>query len=93
VQVAGAGAGSLNNTQAQGGYDAYFGSYSVDDSDGTVTQTLLGSLSPANVGMVLTRAMQVRDDTLTIQLATTAADGVAVTRTLIWHRAIARPSP
>src|SRR5260221_14165177 len=39
-----------NNTQAQGGYDAYFGTYTVDDSKGTVTQELLGSLSPGNVG-------------------------------------------
>ena len=35
-----------NNTQAQGGYDAYFGTYSVDDVSGTVTQQLIGSLSP-----------------------------------------------
>lgn len=79
--------GARNNTQAQGGYDAYFGRYSVDDASGEVTQTLLGSLSPANVGMVLTRAMQVEGDTLSIQLATTAADGTAVTRTLTWQRA------
>lgn len=50
-----------NNTQAQGGYDAYFGTYEVDDEKGTVTQRLLGALSPRNVGMVLTRAMEVRD--------------------------------
>ncbi len=46
---------ATNNTQAQGGYDAYFGTYSVDDSRGVVTQQLMGSLSLGNVGMVLAR--------------------------------------
>ena len=75
-----------NNTRAQGGYDAYFGAYTVDDAENTVTQQLMGSLSQSNVGMVLTRAMQVRDNTLVIQLDTTAADGTSVTRTLTWRR-------
>ena len=75
-----------NNTQAQGGYDAYFGTYSVDDVKGVVTQQLLGSLSPGNVGMLLSRAMEVRGDTLLIKLETTAADGTAVIRTLTWRR-------
>ncbi len=86
---AGAAAGpanAMNNTQAQGGYDAYFGTYRVDDEKGTVTQELLGALSPGNVGMVLTRGMQVRGDSLLITLETTAVDGTPVTRTLTWRR-------
>ena len=79
-------ANAENNTQAQGGYDAYFGTYAVDDRTGTVTQRLMGSLSPANVGMVLTRAMEVREDILSITLETTAADGTPVIRTLKWRR-------
>ena len=79
-------ANATNNTQAVGGYDAYFGTYSVDDATGTVTQRLMGSLSPGNVGMVLTRAMQVKGDVLSIELETTAADGAPVLRTLTWHR-------
>jgi hypothetical protein len=79
-------ADAKNNTQAQGGYDAYFGTYSVDDATGAVTHRLLGSLSRGNVGMVLTRALEVRDDTLRITLETTAADGTPVTRTLTWER-------
>ncbi|MBU6469523.1 MAG: lipocalin-like domain-containing protein [Gammaproteobacteria bacterium] len=75
-----------NNTQAQGGYDAYFGTYSIDDTTGVVTQQLMGSLSPGNVGMVLSRAMEVRGDTLLIKLETTAADGTPVVRTLTWRR-------
>jgi hypothetical protein len=77
---------SSNNTQAQGGYDAYFGTYVVDDTEGTVTQRLLGSLSPQNVGMVLTRGMEVIGATLVIKLQTTSVDGILVTRTLTWKR-------
>lgn len=81
-----AAAPAPNNTGARDGYDAYFGVYSVDDASGTVTQRLTGSLSPQNVGMQLTRAMTVVGDELTIALATTAADGEPVTRTLRWRR-------
>ena len=79
-------AAGKNNSRAQGGYDAYFGTYTVDDQQGTVTQRLLGSLSQENVGMVLTRAMEVTGDSLVIKLGTSASDGSAVTRTLTWQR-------
>lgn len=75
-----------NNTSAQGGYDAYFGTYTVNDATGAVTQRLLGAISPGNVGMTLTREMEVLGNTLVIQLDTSAADGTAVTRTLTWER-------
>lgn len=75
-----------NNSRAQGGYDAYFGTYTIDDAAGTVTQELRGALSKENVGQVLTRAMLVEGDKLTIRLRTTAADGQGVTRELIWRR-------
>jgi hypothetical protein len=78
--------GAKNNSRAQGGYDAYFGTYMIDDEKATVTQTLLAALSPENVGAVLTRAMEVQADTLVIRLETTAGDGSAVTRTLTWLR-------
>ncbi|HVZ47408.1 MAG TPA: lipocalin-like domain-containing protein [Gemmatimonadaceae bacterium] len=79
-------AGAKNNTQAVGGYDAYFGTYSVDDATGVVTQELLGALSPVHVGARLSRAMTVRGDSLVIALETTAWDGTPVTRTLTWER-------
>lgn len=78
--------GAMNNTRAQAGYDAYFGTYTVDDAASTVTQRLLGSLSRENVGSVLTREMHVRGEELVIRLDTSAADGTAVTRTLRWRR-------
>jgi len=78
--------GALNNSRAQGGYDAYFGTFTVDDARGTVTQRVLAALSQENVGLVLTRAMRVRGDTLVIELQTTSGDGAGVTRTLTWKR-------
>ena len=76
-----------NNTVAQGGYDAYFGTYSVDDATGVVTQRLVGCLSPSNVGAQLSRAMSVRGGRLVIELDTNAWDGTPVRRTLTWERA------
>jgi hypothetical protein len=75
-----------NNSSARGGYDAYFGLYSVDDAAGTVTQRLIGALSQENVGLVLTRAMTVADDELTIRLETATGSGEPITRTLRWRR-------
>ena len=75
-----------NNSQARGGYDAYFGAYTIDDARSAVTQTLTGALSPQNVGQVLTRVMTVVGDELTIRLETATRDGEPVTRTLRWKR-------
>ena len=82
-----ASAGSSNNSRAQGGYDAYFGSYTIDEAEGMVTQRLLGALSQENVGLVVTRKMSVEGDSLTIELETTSGKGEPLVRTLIWKRA------
>jgi len=78
--------GGKNNSRAQGGYDAYFGTYTVDDAASAVTQRLLAALSQENVGSILTREMEVRGDKLVIRIETSAADGTVVTRTLTWNR-------
>jgi hypothetical protein len=80
------GAASGAATRPQCGYDAYFGTYCVDDEGGVVTQTLLGALSPDSVGQVVTREMSVLGDTLTIRINTTSVQGEAVTRMLRWRR-------
>jgi hypothetical protein len=79
-------ADASNNTRAVGGYDAYFGAYTVDDASGTVTQVTAGALSPRNVGQTLTRAMSVEGDTLIIRLETTSVEGEPMVRTLTWRR-------
>ena len=68
------------------GYDAYFGTYVVDDKRAIVTQTLQGALSPEHVGAVITRKMSVNGETLTIQLATNNVRGETVSRVLRWRR-------
>ena len=85
VDVVAAGP-AKNNSRAKDGYDAYFGSYTIDDAAGAVTQELAGALSKENVGHVLTRGMTVEGDALTIELETTSVEGEPVTRTLRWKR-------
>ena len=76
----------LNNTLAVGGYDAYFGTYEVNEVAGKVTHTLIGSISPANVGITVARDLRVHGDQLIIQIETTTTEGEAVIRTLTWKR-------
>jgi hypothetical protein len=77
-----AAAPSANNSAAVNGYDAYFGTYTLNESDGLLTVTLEAALSPAGVGQSYTRRIRVAAGELFIQLDTTAADGTSVTRTL-----------
>lgn len=77
---------SANNSSAVDGYDAYFGTYTLDAAAGTITVTLEACVAPANVGMRFTRDVRVNGDRLVIRLATTAADGTPITRTLTFQR-------
>ena len=78
--------GVPNNSRARGGYDAYFGTYVVDEAAGTVATTLAGALSQENVGAVFVRHMSVAGDELTIRLETASAGGERIKRTLLWKR-------
>ncbi|MBS1528813.1 MAG: lipocalin-like domain-containing protein [Bacteroidetes bacterium] len=75
-----------NNTVAVDGYDAYFGTYEVDEQSGKVAHTLVGSITPANIGITASRDMRADADRLVIQLETTRPDGEPITRTLTWKR-------
>ena len=75
-----------NNSRARGGYDAYFGTYTVDDAAGTVTTRQIGALSPENVGQLFVRNMSVEGDNLTIRLETATPSGEPIVRTLRWKR-------
>lgn len=75
-----------NNTRSLNGYDAYFGTYTVDEQARTVTQVLEGALAAENVGIVVTRQMEVDGDTLRLRLPTTATNGERIIRTLEWRR-------
>ncbi|MDP4262799.1 MAG: lipocalin-like domain-containing protein [Bacteroidota bacterium] len=75
-----------NNTVAVGGYDAYFGTYEVNEQTGKVAHTLIGSINPSNIGITVSRDLRVNDDKLIIQLETTTTGGEPITRTLTWKR-------
>jgi len=75
-----------NNTSAIGGYEAYFGTYKVDEGTNRVAHSLVGSINPANIGMTVYRDLLVEGDKLTINLDTTTQNGEPVTRTLTWKR-------
>jgi len=75
-----------NNTSAIGGYDAYFGTYKVDEETNLVAHTLVGSINPSNIGMTVYRDLAVEDNKLTIRLDTTTQEGEPVTRTLTWKK-------
>ena len=75
-----------NNTAGVNGYDAYFGTYSIDQTAGTLTTHLEGSISPDNIGSTFVRDARVVGKELIIQLQTTAVDGTAITRTNTFSR-------
>ncbi len=76
---------AANNSRARGGYDAYFGTYTVDDLTGMVTTRLSAALSQENVGQSFSRTMEVSGDLLVIRLDTSTASGEPVVRTLRWR--------
>lgn len=75
-----------NNTAAVGGYDAYFGTYELDATRGTVIVKLEASLAPANIGKTFLREVRVVGDRLIIRLNTNADDGTPISRTLTFER-------
>jgi Lipocalin-like domain len=79
-------AAPANNSVARGGYDAYFGTYTLDEAQGILSTLLRGALSQENVGQTFLRHVGVEGDILTLRLDTTAANGEAITRTLRWQR-------
>jgi len=88
VAVAAPGLAGQNNTTAIGGYDAYFGTYEVDEKSGDVKTHLVAALSPSHVGATLMRNMKLEDGKLIIRLTTTTPDDMRVNRTLTWERAV-----
>ncbi len=88
VAVAGPRFTGQNNTTAIGGYDAYFGTYEVDETSGDVQTHLVAALSPSHVGANLMRNMKLEDGNLIIRLTTTTPDEMRVHRTLTWERGV-----
>ena len=73
------------NSQSINGYDAYFGTYTIDETSHTVTHHLEGALAAADVGKNLVREFQVSGDRLTIIVRTNSPKEKQI-RTLTWER-------
>jgi hypothetical protein len=78
--------GTDDTSQTILGYDAYFGTYTVDEKKGIVTHHLESALFPGDIGKRIARKFAITGDTLTINFSTTLRDGTPVTRTLVWTR-------
>jgi len=75
-----------NNPRVVLGYDAYFGTFTVNESAGTITHHVEGSLFPEDLGKDFTRLFKLEGDTFTLSFTSTSPEGVAVTRTLLFRR-------
>lgn len=78
--------GTPDTAQTILGYDAYFGTYKVNENEGTVIHHLEAALFPGDIGKDIERHFTISGDQLTITFNTTTHEGVKVTRTLIWQR-------
>lgn len=78
--------GTHDTSQTILGYDAYFGTYTVDEKQGIVTHHLESALFPGDIGKSIIRHFTIEGDILTIKFTTTLGDGTPVTRTLVWAR-------
>jgi hypothetical protein len=76
---------SDNSPQVLTGYEAYFGTYTTDETNHTVTHHLEGALAPADVGRNLVRQFQISGDKLTIVVRTSSPKEKQI-RTLTWER-------
>ena len=79
-------AAAVKNSFARGGYDAYFGTYSVDSEQGTLRTLLVRALSGGSVGQTFVRKISIEGDLMTLALDTATSAGEPVHRTLIWKR-------
>jgi hypothetical protein len=78
--------GTNDTAQTVLGYDAYFGTYTVDAKAGIVTHHLESALFPGDIGKDIQREFVIAGDSLTIKFHTTLRDGTPVVRTLVWTR-------
>jgi hypothetical protein len=68
------------------GYDAYFGTFRLNEPDGTITHHVEGSLFPEDLGKDFQRGLKVDGDTLTLSFTSRSPEGFDVTRTLRFRR-------
>jgi hypothetical protein len=85
-QAAIATKGAANSTQAILGYNAYFGTYTINEHDATITHHLEAALFPGDIGKDIERHYAISGDLLRYTFNTTDGKGGKVTRTVVWQR-------
>lgn len=78
--------GRPDTAQTVLGYDAYFGTYTIDETTSTVTHHLEFAIFPGDIGKDIKRSFTLDGNTLTIKFNTTTKEAIYVTRTLVWKR-------
>ena len=78
--------GTPDTAQTVLGYDAYFGTYTLNEKEGIVTHHLEAAIWPGDIGKSIERHFTISGDQLTIRFNTTTREGIKVTRTLVWER-------
>lgn len=78
--------GTQDTAQTILGYDAYFGTYTLNEKEGIVTHHLEAAIWPGDIGKNIDRHFTISGDRLTIVFKTTTKEGAKVTRTLTWER-------
>jgi Lipocalin-like domain len=76
---------SDNSPQLINGYEAYFGTYTIDEANHTVTHHLEGAIAAADMGRNLMRQFEILGDKLTIVVRTSSPKEKQI-RTLTWER-------
>jgi Lipocalin-like domain len=78
--------GTPDTAQTVLGYDAYFGTYTLNEQEGIVTHHLEAAIWPGDIGKNIDRHFTISGNRLTIKFDTTTREGLKVTRTLVWER-------
>lgn len=68
------------------GFEAYFGTYEIDEEKEIVSHHIVGSLFPNWEGMTQTRFAEFSGNQLTLKTPPMPYGGATVTGTLIWER-------
>jgi hypothetical protein len=68
------------------GYNAYFGTYVVDEASGTIRHRVESNLFPNAVGTEFTRRFRLDGDELTLELPPAAIQGEQRVVRLVWRR-------
>lgn len=68
------------------GYDAYSGTFTVDEAAGTVTHHVESSLFPEDLGKDFIRMFKLDGDTFELSFTSPSTGGSTITRTLVFRR-------